>query len=104
MKDLGVHAIDDRRYVWTLSASFEFREIKVRLTIQSDLPLLTRRYIIARSQEVSVIVHLGGVTGSRVCAGFWSAMGVGSTDCELDDQMRAPTISEKPGCGWLVGR
>ena len=42
------------------TASFEFREIKVRYKLQGDLPLLPRRYNIAPSQEVPVIIQNGG--------------------------------------------
>jgi putative SOS response-associated peptidase YedK len=41
-------------------ASFEFREIKVRYNLQRDLPFLGRRYNIAPSQEVPVIIRNGG--------------------------------------------
>jgi len=39
------------------TASFEFREIKVRWNLQRDLPFFTPRYNIAPSQDVLVIVH-----------------------------------------------
>jgi putative SOS response-associated peptidase YedK len=42
------------------TASFEFREIKVRYNLQRDLPLFARRYNIAPSQEVPVIIQNGG--------------------------------------------
>jgi putative SOS response-associated peptidase YedK len=42
------------------TASFEFREIKVRYNLQRDLPFLGRRYNIAPSQEVPVIIRNGG--------------------------------------------
>jgi putative SOS response-associated peptidase YedK len=43
------------------TASFEFREIKLLFNLQRDIPLLIRRYNIAPSQEVPVIVQNAGV-------------------------------------------
>ena len=43
------------------TASFEFREIKLLFNLQRDIPLLIRRYNIAPSQEVPVIVQNEGV-------------------------------------------
>ena len=43
------------------TASFEFREIKLLFNLQRDIPLFARRYNIAPSQEVPVIVQNEGV-------------------------------------------
>jgi putative SOS response-associated peptidase YedK len=43
------------------TTSFEFREIKLLFNLQRDIPLLIRRYNIAPSQEVPVIVQNDGV-------------------------------------------
>ena len=39
------------------TASFEFREIRVRWNLQRDIPLFAPRYNIAPSQEVPIIVR-----------------------------------------------
>ena len=43
------------------TASFDFREIKLLFNLQRDIPLSARRYNIAPSQEVPVIVQNEGV-------------------------------------------
>jgi putative SOS response-associated peptidase YedK len=42
------------------SASFEFRETKLLFNLHRDIPLFARRYNIAPSQEVPVIVQNNG--------------------------------------------
>jgi putative SOS response-associated peptidase YedK len=42
------------------TASFEFREIKLLFNLQRYIPLLIRRYNIAPSQEVPVLVQNDG--------------------------------------------
>jgi len=42
------------------TATFEFREIRIRWNLQRDLPIFTPRYNIAPSQEVPVIVRNEG--------------------------------------------
>ena len=48
------------------TASFEFREIKVRYNLQRDLPLFARRYNIAPSQEVPVIIQNRGTNELKI--------------------------------------
>ena len=64
------------------TASFEFREIKVRYNLQRDLPFFGRRYNIAPSQEVAVIIRKGGKNGLKIMLwGLGLVMGAGSIDC-----------------------
>ena len=68
------------------TASFEFREIKIRYIGQGDLPLFGRRYNIAPSQEVPVIIQNGGKNELKIMRwGLVPLMGAGSIDCQPDD-------------------
>jgi putative SOS response-associated peptidase YedK len=87
------------------TASFEFREIKVRFRLQSDLPLFARRYNIAPSEEVPVIVQNGGVNELKIMR--WGLVPSWATDPSIGNRMinaRAETISEKPSFRRLVER
>jgi putative SOS response-associated peptidase YedK len=61
MKRAVNRVIAYHHYVCRFTASFEFREIKLLFNLQRDIPLLIRRYNIAPSQEVPVIVQNDGV-------------------------------------------
>ena len=58
------------------TASFEFREIKIRFRLQSDLPSFARRYNIAPSQEVPLIVQNGGVNELKRMRWAWFGHGL----------------------------
>ena len=63
------------------TASFEFREIKLLFKLQRDIPLFARRYNIAPSQEVTVIVQKDGVNELKPDeVGLGSVVGAGSID------------------------
>ncbi len=62
------------------TASFEFREIKLLFNLQRDIPLLNRRYNIAPSQEVPVIVHNNGKRTKADEAGLGSIVVPGPVD------------------------
>ena len=79
------------------TASFEFREIKLLFNLQRDIPLLNRRYNIAPSQEVPVIVHNNGVNELKPMK--WGLVPSWSPDRSTGSHMinaRAETITEKP--------
>ena len=61
MKKAVNRVIANRHLCGRFTASFEFREIKLLFNLQRDIPLLSRRYNIAPSQEVPVIVQNAGV-------------------------------------------
>ena len=87
------------------TASFEFREIKVRYNLQRDLPLLARRYNIAPSQEVPVIIQNGGKNELKIMR--WGLVPSWAPDRSIANRMvnaRAETISEKPSFRSLVER
>ena len=85
------------------TASFEFREIKVRYKLQSDLPLLPRRYNIAPSQEVPVIIQNGGKNELKIMR--WGLVPSWAPDRSNASRMinaRAESITEKPSFRRLV--
>lgn len=85
------------------TASFEFREIKVRYKLQSDLPLLPRRYNIAPSQEVPVIIQNGGKNELKIMR--WGLVPSWAPDRSIANRMinaRAESITEKPSFRRLV--
>ena len=85
------------------TASFEFREIKLLFNLQRDIPLLNRRYNIAPSQEVPVIVHNNGVNELKPMK--WGLVPSWSPDRSTGSHMinaRAETITEKPSYRRLV--
>jgi putative SOS response-associated peptidase YedK len=87
------------------TASFEFREIKVRYNLQRDLPFLGRRYNIAPSQEVPVIIRNGGKNELKIMR--WGLVPSWAPDRSIANRMinaRAETISEKPSFRSLVER
>jgi putative SOS response-associated peptidase YedK len=85
------------------TASFEFREIKLLFNLQRDIPLLIRRYNIAPSQEVPVIVQNDGVNELKPMK--WGLVPSWSPDPSIATNMinaRAETITEKPSYRRLV--
>jgi putative SOS response-associated peptidase YedK len=85
------------------TASFEFREIKLLLNLQRDIPLLIPRYNIAPSQEVPVIVQNEGV--NELKAMKWGLVPSWAPDPSIGNNMinaRAETITEKPSYRRLV--
>jgi putative SOS response-associated peptidase YedK len=87
------------------TASFEFREIKVRYNLQRDLPFLGRRYNIAPSQEVPVIIRNGGKNELKIMR--WGLVPSWAPDRSIANRMinaRAETISEKPSFRRLLER
>jgi putative SOS response-associated peptidase YedK len=85
------------------TASFEFREIKGRFKLQSDLPLLPRRYNIAPSQEVHVIIQNGGKNELKIMR--WGLVPSWAPDRSIASRMinaRAESITEKPSFRRLV--
>ena len=85
------------------TASFEFREIKIRFSLQRDIPLLVPRYNIAPSQEVPVIVQNDGK--NELMPMKWGLVPAWSSDKSIGERMinaRAETITEKPSFRRLV--
>ena len=85
------------------TASFEFREIKIRYKLQSDLPLLPRRYNIAPSQEVPVIIRNRGKNELKIMR--WGLVPSWAPDRSIASRMinaRAESITEKPSFRRLV--
>lgn len=85
------------------TASFEFREIKVRFNVQRDLPLFAPRYNIAPSQEVPVIVQDEGVNELKPMR--WGLVPAWAPDPSIGNRMinaRAETVTEKPSFRRLV--
>jgi putative SOS response-associated peptidase YedK len=85
------------------TASFEFREIKLLFNLQRDIPLLIRRYSIAPSQEVPVIVQNEGVNELKPMK--WGLVPGWAPDASIGDRMinaRAETVTEKPSFKRLV--
>jgi putative SOS response-associated peptidase YedK len=84
------------------TASFEFREIKLLFNLQRDIPLFARRYNIAPSQEVPVIVHNDGIELKPM---KWGLVPSWAPDTSIGNNMinaRAETITEKPSYRRLV--
>ena len=85
------------------TASFEFREIKVRYNLQRDLPLFARRYNIAPSQEVPVIIQNGGKNELKIMR--WGLVPSWAPDRSIANRMinaRAESITDKPSFRRLV--
>jgi putative SOS response-associated peptidase YedK len=85
------------------TASFEFREIKVRYNLGRDLPLFARRYNIAPSQEVPVIVQEDGVNELKPMR--WGLVPSWAPDPSIGNRLinaRAETITEKPSFRRLI--
>jgi putative SOS response-associated peptidase YedK len=85
------------------SASFEFREIKIRWNLQRDIPLLTPRYNIAPSQEVPVIIRTED--RNEVKQMLWGLVPSWAPDPSIGQHMinaRAETLLEKPSFKQLV--
>lgn len=86
------------------TATFEFREIKVRWNLQRDLPVFTPRYNIAPSQDVAVIVRHRGI--SELKSMHWGLVPSWAKDPTIGNRMinaRAETLAEKPSFKRLVG-
>jgi putative SOS response-associated peptidase YedK len=86
------------------TASFEFREIKLLLNVQRDLPLLAPRYNIAPSQEVPVIVQNDGINQLKPMK--WGLVPSWSPDSSIGNNLinaraetRCLTITIWPGSG-----
>jgi len=87
------------------TATFEFREIKVRWNLQGDLPVVSPRYNIAPSQEVPVVVRGDG--GNKLKVMHWGLVPAWAKDPSIGQRMinaRAETLSEKPSFKRLVGK
>jgi putative SOS response-associated peptidase YedK len=85
------------------TASFEFREIKVRYNLQQDLPCFGRRFNIAPSQEVPVIVQNGGKNELKIMR--WGLVPSWAPDQSIATRMinaRAETVTEKPSFRRLL--
>ena len=85
------------------TASFEFREIKVRWNLQRDLPLFVPRFNIAPSQQVPVIVHNDGANELKLMR--WGLVPSWAADPAIGNRMinaRAETITEKPSFKTLL--
>ena len=85
------------------TASFEFREIKVRYSLQQDLPCFGRRFNIAPSQEVPVIIQNGGKNELKMMR--WGLVPSWAPDRSIANRMinaRAETITEKPSFRRLL--
>ena len=85
------------------TASFEFREIKVLFNLQRDIPLFARRYNIAPSQEVPVIVQNEGVKELKPMK--WGLVPAWAPERSIGDRMinaRAETVTQKPSFKRLV--
>jgi putative SOS response-associated peptidase YedK len=67
------------------TAPFEFREIKLLFNLQRDIPLLIRRYNIAPSQEVPVIVQNEGVNELKPMK--WGLVPAWSPDPSIGNNM-----------------
>ena len=85
------------------TASFEFREIKLLFNLRRDIPLLIRRYNIAPSQEVPIIVQNDDVNELKPTK--WGLVPSWAPDPAIGNNMinaRAETITEKPSYPPLV--
>jgi putative SOS response-associated peptidase YedK len=85
------------------TATFEFREIKLRWNIQNDIPLLAPRYNIAPSQEVPIIVLTDA--GNELKQMRWGLVPSWTNDPSIGNRMinaRAETLTEKPSFKGLL--
>jgi putative SOS response-associated peptidase YedK len=86
------------------TATFEFREIKVRWNLQHDLPVFAPRYNIAPSQDVPVIVRRA--EGNQIMPMHWGLVPSWAKDPSIGQRMinaRAETLAEKPSFKRLIG-
>jgi putative SOS response-associated peptidase YedK len=86
------------------TASFEFREIRIRWNLQRDLPIFAPRYNIAPSQQVPVIVR--GEAGNEAKLMKWGLVPSWAPDPSIGQRMinaRAQSLLEKPSFKRLVG-
>jgi hypothetical protein len=102
MKDLAMHAIDTAIMCGRLSASFEFREIKVRYNLQRDLPFWAAGIISRLRKKCLSSFGTGERTNSRSCAGAWSRHGRRSIDANRMINARAETITDEPSFRRLL--
>jgi putative SOS response-associated peptidase YedK len=87
------------------TASFEFREIKVRWNLQRDLPIFTPRYNIAPSQEVPVVFC--NEERNEVKPMRWGLVPSWAPDPSIGQRMinaRAESLLEKPSFKQLVSQ
>jgi len=87
------------------TATFEFREIKVRWNLEGDLQEFSRRYNIAPSQQVPVIVR--GDSGNELKVMRWGLIPSWAKDPSIGQRLinaRAETLSEKPSFKRLLGK
>ena len=85
------------------TASFEFREIRIRWNLQRDFPHFIPRYNIAPSQEVPVIVRKENLNEVRPMR--WGLVPSWAQDPSMGQGMinaRAETLLEKPSFKQLV--
>lgn len=86
------------------TATFEFREIRIRWNLQHDLPSFSPRYNIAPSQDVPVIVRKG--EGNEIMPMHWGLVPSWAKDPSIGQRMinaRAETLAEKPSFRRLIG-
>ena len=86
------------------SATFSFRDIKVRWNLQNDLSF-TPRYNVAPSQTVPVIVR--GDSGNEAKLMKWGLVPSWASDPSIGNRMinaRAETLLEKPSFRQLVSQ
>jgi putative SOS response-associated peptidase YedK len=86
------------------TATFEFREIRIRWNLQRDLPSLSPRYNIAPSQDVPVIVRKG--ERNEIMPMRWGLVPSWAKDPSIGQRMinaRAETLAEKPSFKRLMG-
>lgn len=86
------------------TATFEFREIKIRWNLQHDLPVFAPRYNIAPSQDVPVIVRRA--EGNQIMPMHWGLVPSWAKDPSIGQRMinaRAETLAEKPSFKRLIG-
>jgi SOS response associated peptidase (SRAP) len=82
-----------------ITATFEFRDIRVRWDLDCDLPKYTTRFNVApeTSSNISVIVRQKGVNGCRLM--HWGLIPSGAKDPTIGNRMinaRAESLTEKP--------
>src|SRR5882724_12929537 len=87
------------------TASFEFREIKIRWNLRGDFPIFAPRYNIAPSQDVPIIIRTQD--RNEVKPMCWGLVPSGTQDPSIGQRMinaRAETLLEKPSFKQLVAR
>jgi putative SOS response-associated peptidase YedK len=85
------------------TATFEFREIRIRWNLQHDLPSFAPRYNVAPSQDVPVIVRKG--EGNEIMPMHWGLVPSWAKDPSIGQRMinaRAETLAEKPSFKRLI--